>query len=316
MSAAPRIGIVAAADLSRHVLKNLLQDGGYGALCLTPQQLLDCLRQPQSGPDAWLLDATQADVDELLERIVAGSDAPFLINDEAPPLQQPAAFALWRRRLLEKLEELVASVGAQAAVDARAPEAVWVLAASTGGPEAVHRFLDALAPGLPIALVYAQHIDDRFDRTLVQSLARHGHYAPGLCRGEQRLRAGSLLVVPADRRVRFLPFHRVVETRRAWEGPYRPAIDQVIAELARLYHRRSGVIVFSGLCDDGAIGCRVAQACGGEVWVQSPESCVSPDMPNAALATGGVGRRGTPEQLARELNRLYADARAQNAGRG
>lgn len=306
MNAAPRIGIVAAGDLSRHVLQHLLLDSGYGASCFTEQQLAECLSRPETGPDAWLLDSTHADLDEWLERIVSGSDAPLLINDEAPPVQQPAAFALWKRRLLRKIEELVASIDAQPWPDKPAPEAVWVLAASTGGPEAVGRFLEALPPGLPIALVYAQHIDVSFDRMLASGLARYEHYETRLCRGEQFLRAGTMLVVPADGQVWFLPFHRAVATRRPWAGAYRPAIDQVIAELARLYHRRCGVIVFSGLCDDGAIGCRVAQACGGLVWAQSPDSCVSPDMPNAALATGAVSRQGTPEQLAAALAGFYS----------
>jgi len=306
MSAPARIGIVAAADLSRHVLKNLLLDSGYGASCFTREQLAAGWPEARDIPDAWLLDAAGADLDELLDRIVSHSDAPLLINDEDPPVQQPAAFALWRRRLLDKLEEAVASIDAGPRPTTAAPEAVWVLAASTGGPEAVSRFLAALSPGLPIALVYAQHIEAGFECTLASSLARHAHLEVGLCRGEQRLRQGSLLVVPANSQVRFLPFHRVVATRRSWSGPYRPAIDQVIAELARLYHRRCGVIVFSGTCDDGAVGCRVAQAGGGLVWVQSPDSCVSPDMPNAALATGAVSRQGDPEQLARELAGIYA----------
>jgi chemosensory pili system protein ChpB (putative protein-glutamate methylesterase) len=211
---------------------------------------------------------------------------------------------VWCRRLLAKLEELAASVDAEP--PALAPAAVWVLAASTGGPAAVNRFLDALAPALPLALVYAQHIDAGFDRGLGAALARRGFDASVAGAGEQRLRPGSVLVVPADRQLRFLPFHRVLATARPWRGAYRPAIDQVIAELARLYRQRCGAIIFSGLCDDGATGCRLLQASGGEAWVQSPDSCLCPAMPNAALATGAISFQGAPEQLAEALNRRYA----------
>lgn len=299
----PCVGIVAAGDLNRHLLKHLLQELGYSARVVAPRQLAACLQQPER-PDAWLLDATDSDVDELLEQIVQHADAPFLINDETPPQRQSDAYAVWRRRMRDKLEELVASISARP-VAAR-PRAVWILAASTGGPEAVSRFLAALAPGLPVAFVYVQHIEARFDQVLAGAMERHRHYDVTLCRGEQPLLPGSVLVVPADRELRFLPFYRAVETRKGWEGPYRPVIDQVVAQLARLYQNRCGVIVFSGLCDDGAVGCRVLQARGGEVWVQSPECCVSPDMPNAALATGAVTLQGTPEQLAQALSSRYA----------
>jgi chemosensory pili system protein ChpB (putative protein-glutamate methylesterase) len=300
------------------VLKNLLLESGYGARCVNRQQLHDCLLHREGRPDAWLLDGTDPDVEELLEEIVANCDAPFLINDEEPP-SQPNAFVEWRRRMLQKLEELVASVESEPVPHAAPPQAVWVLAASTGGPEAINEFLAALPAGLPVAFIYAQHINVGFERTLIGALERHKHYPPNLCRGEQYLRSGSLLVVPADQQLRFLPFHRVLETRSEWEGQYRPVIDQVVGDVARLYPQRCGVIVFSGMCDDGALGCRVVQASGGEVWVQTPATCVSPDMPNAALATGSVSRQGTPRELAQALGSRYShshSARHADQGRG
>lgn len=301
----PQIGIVAGTDLNRHVLKKLLLESGYGARCIDAQLLQQCLQEDANQPDAWLLDSSDPDVDLLVAQIVQHSDTPFLINDEYPPAQ-PEALADWRRRVLDKLEELVASVAATPYADVEAPAEIWVLAASTGGPEAVSEFLGALRPGLPIALVYAQHIEAGFDSVLKNALERHRHYPSTLCRGEQYLRKGGLLVVPADRQLRFLPFHRVLETRHAWEGRYQPTIDQVVGDLARLYPQRCGVIIFSGLCDDGALGCRMVQASGGEVWVQTPASCVSPDMPEAALATGVVSTQGTPAQLAQALNNRYS----------
>jgi len=50
------------------------------------------------------------------------------------------------------------------------------------------------------------------------------------------------------------------------------------------------------------------QASGGEIWVQTPESCISPDMPNAALATGAVSMQGTPAQLAQALSSRYSQS--------
>lgn len=306
-SGRPCIGVVANSDLRRHVLKKLLLEAGYEACTIAPEQLPRyLLADAQVRPAAWLLDTTDATVDNLLEQIVQSSDAPLLISDEDPPSPQPL-FVEWRRRMLDKLEELMASAAAPVTQHAAPPPlAVWVLVASTGGPAAVGEFIAALAPGLPIALVYAQHIDANFDRLLVDGLAQHRHYTTNLGRGEQHLRSGSLLVVPADRQLRFLPFHRVVETGKPWQGPFQPVLDQVVAELARQYRQNCGVIVFTGLCDDGALGCRIAQAHGSEIWAQSPASCASPEMPNAALATGSVSRQGTPAELARALNTRYS----------
>jgi len=304
---APLIGIVAHADFSRHVLKNLLLESGYGARCINPEQLQDCLAQAATRPEAWLFDASDPEVEQQLADIIEQCDTPFLISDEPPP-QRPGEFAEWRRRMLDKIEELAAAAVRTHGPALQPPQAVWVLAASTGGPEAVSEFFAALAPDLPLAFVYAQHIEPRFDSVLASALERHRHYRSAVCRGERSLEQGLVLVVPADQQLRFLPFHRVLETRKRWEGRYQPAIDQVVGDIARLYSQRAGVIVFSGTCDDGALGCRMMQASGGEIWVQTPESCISPDMPNAALATGAVSMQGTPAQLAQALSSRYSQS--------
>ena len=301
------IGLVASGDLRRHTLKKLLHEAGFEVRAIAPAQLPEALADGAAHPDVWLLDSAgpdDADADDLLELIMHASNAPLLVSDEAPPPAQ-AHFAAWQRRLLGKLEEMVAGAHTDPAT-AVAPRAVWVLAASTGGPAAVGEFIAALRPGLPIALVYAQHIEANFERVLGTALAQHRHYEVNLGRGAQQLQAGSLLVVPADRQLRFLPFHRVLETTEPWSGPYQPVCDQVIAELARQYRRDCGVIVFSGLCDDGALGCRIAQSQGCSVWVQSPASCACPEMPLAALATGAVDREGSPRELAEALNNRYS----------
>ncbi|HUH36758.1 MAG TPA: chemotaxis response regulator protein-glutamate methylesterase [Spongiibacteraceae bacterium] len=302
----PQVVVVADEDLHRHTLANVLRQAGFRVDHAVDGAGLDLLLSRPELPaiGAWLIDLWGAGDEARVARILEASDAPLMFNEGMPGNTDPFAIATWQRRLVDKTEELLGDprqwqAGAQAVAD------VWVLAASIGGPEAVSRFLNALPAGLPLTLVYAQHIDPQFDALLADKVARKQHYPLQLCRGARQLSPGQVLVVPADHQLRFLPFDRVIETRKAWPGRYQPAIDQVIAELARLYRQRCRVIVFTGMCDDGAIGARVVQACGGEVWVQSPDSCVSPQMVEAALATGAVSRQGSPEELAAALTMLY-----------
>lgn len=306
-SDSPQVVVVADEDLHRHTIASVLRQAGFRVEhALDGAGLELFLSRPELPPiGAWLIDLWSPEDDEHVERILAVSDAPVMFNEGMPSNTDPFATATWQRRLVDKTEELLGDPrqwqsGTQSVGD------VWVLAASIGGPEAVSRFLTALPAGLPLTLVYAQHIDQQFDAVLADKVARKQHYPLQLCRGARQLTPGQVLVVPADHQLRFLPFDRVIETKKPWPGQYQPAIDQVIAELARLYRQRCRVIVFTGMCDDGAIGVRVVQACGGEVWAQSPDTCVSPQMVEAAIATGAVSRQGTPEELAAALAMLYA----------
>ena len=223
-------------------------------------------------------------------------------------MQEAKDHQVWQRRLLEKLEVLVIrpaeAIASSPPVDSSVNK-VWVLVASMGGPDAVKRFLTTLPQALPIAMVYGQHIETNFDGLLTSAVTGHD-YPMQLASGEQQLVNGNILVVPVDHQLRFLSRGRVVETRKAWSGSYQPVLDQVIADLARIYRQNLGVIVFSGMCNDGEIGCRVAKACGGTVWAQTPNSCLSPDMPSAAISTGCVSKQGTPEQLAEALAEQFS----------
>lgn len=295
--------IVAPARTAPQLCETATAAGCPVALSGTPHEVAAWC---EAGGNAtgWLIDAAYGEDDELLARLAADTGTPLLVCDEALPTAT-AERELWLRRLRHKLEEMAGLIATPADSAAAAPAAVWVLAASTGGPAAVSEFLAGLEPGLPIALVYAQHIEANFDRFLAAGLERHRHYGVDLCGAGQQLLPGRILVIPADRQVRFLPFHRVARSSEPWEGPFQPAIDQVVAQLARLYGSRCGVIIFSGLCDDGALGCRILHGKGGMIWVQSPASCVSAAMPEAALATGMVSLAGRPAELAAALNQRY-----------
>lgn len=307
--AKPRIGLVAETDLNRHLLAAILDEAGYDlALSLDPQRLASKIESGESTQmdqqvDAWLLDVRDFHIQSVLDLLVDNTDKPLLVNDEIPPPLQADTHQYWKRRLIEKLE-LFAVAGANrshSTPEGAPPPFVWLLAASFGGPEAVKKFLGALPEALPLSLVYGQHIDKHFDQFLAEALGAKTQYPAKLIRGRHILQVGQLAIVPADREVRFTVRGEAIETRRSWTGQYQPVLDQVIAEMARVYRQRLGIIVFSGMCNDGEIGCRVANACGSRVWVQTPASCMSDDMPNAALKTGSVSFQGTPEELAREL---------------
>jgi chemosensory pili system protein ChpB (putative protein-glutamate methylesterase) len=304
-------------------LKAVLNRGGYQLIIsMDSKALARYFEGNESAPkileiDAWLVDLDDGDIQVSLDLLIEHSELPLLVNDEVPPIHDITEHELWQRRLLEKLEVVAISQCGidddnkitEAVMYSSAANKVWVLVASLGGPEAIKRFFSQLPPQLPIAMVYGQHIEKNFDSGLVAAMSANHSYPMSLVRGEKILRPGEVAVVPVDYQLRFLPHGRVVATRSSWSGSYQPTFDQVIADLARVYRENLGVIVFSGMCNDGEIGCRVAKACGAHVWAQTPDSCLSPDMPNAAIATGCVSYQGSPEQLAMRLAKSMAGKR-------
>lgn len=178
---------------------------------------------------------------------------------------------------------------------------VWVLGASIGGPEAVRSFLAALPRDYPALFLVAQHLGDEYVETMTRQLARAVAMPVRAPAHGERASHGEVLIVPNDRQL-LVDARGVVVLRDLDEpGEYRPSIDRVLGDVAQRFGPGAGAIIFSGMSEDAAAGCREVAAAGGRVYVQSPDSCVVSTMVEGVLETGVVQFEGTPEELAARL---------------
>lgn len=262
--------------------------------------------------DAWVVDVSEPDDGEndreqkaamvdLLDELLEQRQVPVIVNDATELTQGSPEYNDWVRRMLQRLERLSGDINLQAGGGA---SEVWVLAASTGGPAAVKDFLKQLPAGLKIAFVYVQHIDSGQAETLVKMMASAGHYPVSIARQGSVLGDNTITIVTADRSVNIHDNGTLVVSKNPWAGCYSPSIDQVTANVARVYRQRSGIIIFSGMGDDGAASCRLIKQQGGKVWVQTPEQSTIASMPDAAIATGTVSFMGSPPELADAFAKL------------
>jgi chemosensory pili system protein ChpB (putative protein-glutamate methylesterase) len=119
----------------------------------------------------------------------------------------------------------------------------------------------------------------------------------------QAMEPGQVWLVPSERRIELDERGVVRRTDEGWQSAQRPDINALLHTVAGVYGRYCGVILFSGLGKDGALGCESIHQNGGFVWAQSAESCVISNMPDAARRSCKVERSGTPEELAQALTR-------------
>ena len=216
------------------------------------------------------------------------------------------AFESWKQSLRQRIAGARRPLGDLASA-ARA-ERVWLLAASAGGPAAVAQFLSAVPRAAGLALLYAQHIDTGHLDQLKRWLGRDSDWRVEIATGTDFLLEGSLTLVHPERRLRLRAGAEMRILSGAWPEPYRPSIDQLAENLAVTYRERAGMIVFSGLGDDGVLGSQHIREQGGEVWVQDPSDCVARAMPEAVIARGGADYIGALQALARRFNHRHRRA--------
>jgi len=266
-----------------------------------------------NGAEVLLVDMNDRSDRNQVQDILDQSPVPVLLNQGGI-----GSSAIWHRRLVSKLQTLANRSVPEAGrnthhsrPDLRVvngqsgdrDEAPWliVLGASIGGPGAVAQFLQALPGNLPIVLLLAQHISELHQDLLAEQLDRCSDWPVALLGEEQTLETGQVWMVSAESHIEMNADGAIRHSGESWNSAHRPDINAVLTGAAETFGTRCGAIIFSGLGQDGSLGCAAIAEHGGFVWTQSSESCVIASMPEAIRHSCNVDFSGTPEQLAQVL---------------
>ncbi len=302
------LGVVAQNAEELHQLQQRVTHSGHRvtkAILLSTDT--DSLKTIESiSPQAWMMEIDEQDISlELSDWIFEQHEQDIPVVLVEAPIKTSQARQSWCQRLDKKLLRLPGIVAQtqqrrQSGQSSLWPKAIWLLLASTGGPEAVGEFLRNLPAGLNIAFVYVQHIDENFAQTLSKAIARDSHYPVSMIEHGGLLKAEEVAIVSSERFTELQDNGSFIVQTLPWRGPYQPSMDQVLANFS-LVSGHCNAIVFSGMGDDGARASRLLKRAGGELWCQSPETCACPAMPEAVLALDNVDFAGSPRELAERL---------------
>ncbi|MGI1679319.1 MAG: chemotaxis protein CheB [Cellvibrionaceae bacterium] len=304
------IGLITDTATQLAALQAVIENSGYQVsssriISAFHEELVnEELSEKKRKVDAWVVcvdsDKVQADlVDDWLESV----NVPVIFCDIDVPEKHHEEYSAWSRRLTKKLLLLSGSINLSKTKEGSAKE-IWVLAASTGGPGAVKKFMSALPENLNVGFIYVQHIDKGFDDTLAKAMSGSSRYPAKLISHGDVIKNNELSIIPPDKATEIIANGTFIVKNHPWSTAYSPSVDSIVADVAYHFGENSGVIVFSGMGNDGAIGGKIMQRHGGKLWVQSLKSCTITSMPEAVIETGGVDFTGTPEELAEAFIKL------------
>ena len=158
----------------------------------------------------------------------------------------------------------------------------------TGGVGATIRFLASLPRGIDASILVIQHVDGDVVEPLADFL---GRYAPVPVRRAVNgapLEPGVCHVACSDDYVNVEP-GRGEETARLQVGD-RPSlfkstqtINWALFSIAETYGDRALAVVLAGHGEDAAKGAGEIHRLGGGCIVQAPDTCIAPEMPEAAI---------------------------------
>lgn len=318
-----QISIAIASDSlqQRSNLRKVLENSGLHVVLSEPLTRLFLHKLTKTSAEVLLLDLhdDQKHDDELLHEVLDNVTIPIIFNDVTALLvNEPAHNPKWHLSLMRKIAESTGNdsfiqaepdavvyreglTGKASASSNRLARNVWVLGASLGGPEALKRFLRALPEDIPVAFVVAQHLGANFVSLLAEQLNRVCKLNVMTPREGHLFQHQDVIVAPVGEHLRFNPIGNVELDVLTEVSGYEPSINLVLRDVADRYGEHAGAIIFSGMGDDGRLGSEYLQARGGQVWVQSADSCVVSSMPDNVKQSCQPQFIGNPEQLARQL---------------
>lgn len=195
-----------------------------------------------------------------------------------------------------------AAPGRAAAIAPLIPPPLILIAASTGGPDALAALLAASGP-LPVPVLIAQHMPDGLAPELARLLTRRAGWPVVVATNGQAIAAGVATLLPTDG-----VLWRVsggLALRLAPTGaPVHPSADLLFRSAALLGLPALGVVL-TGMGQDGAAGAAALAEEGGRILVQSSETSVVAGMPEAASSRVGGAEALSPEALGHRLRGMW-----------
>jgi two-component system chemotaxis response regulator CheB len=170
---------------------------------------------------------------------------------------------------------------------------VVAVGASTGGPPAVQRLLEALAAEPTFCVLVCQHMPSQFTKAFADRLNSIGPFHVSEAKDGDRLAPGHVFIAPGGRHMLLVEHGGQLVLKTPEVGAkdrYVPSVDRLFMSVAKALGARALAVVLTGMGSDGAMGAREVHQLGGEVWAESEETAVVFGMPQEAISTGVVKR--------------------------
>lgn len=245
--------------------------------------------------------------EDVLE-MVSREEPVCVLNERELYTMSPPERQAWCNKLVEELKKSLPDLADgletnKAEIDSRSANDTWVIGCSSGGPKAIRDFLADL-PALPVSIFLVQHLTESAFNTYVHRVSEcttSWEVVPA--ENGAKVCAGTIFVVPRDQTVEIRG--GTIQLRPVKPNTYSPSINTVVRSVYSSIPGKLGVIILTGMGDDGASAIRDLKGKVKVVMAQDAESSQARSMPDAARETGGVSFSGKPSDLARQMSGMY-----------
>jgi len=191
-----------------------------------------------------------------------------------------------------------------------------VVAASTGGPNALAHMFKDIPQSFPVPILVVQHMPPLFTRLLAERLTSTCPLK--FCEGHdgREVVPGEVCIAPGDHHMvvrREGTKSRIEIIQTPPENSVRPAADVLFRSCAIAYGANLLAVVLTGMGQDGLRGCEAVKAAGGWIVAQDEASSVVWGMPGFVTRAGLADRVLPLPEIAAEMNQRVHRSPARDA---
>ncbi len=193
-----------------------------------------------------------------------------------------------------------------------APRAL-LIGASTGGPQAVLKLTEDLAPIVErMPVLITQHMPAMFTSMFAEHLRKKSGLDAVEAIDQEPARPGRIYIAPGGRHMRVEPYGTVARIRLGDDPPVnfcRPSVDVLFDSAAAVYGKDSIAVVLTGMGSDGMRGASTLARLGGAVIAQDEASSVVWGMPGSVARAGACNAILPIDKIGGALRTLVAGGR-------
>ncbi len=166
------------------------------------------------------------------------------------------------------------------------PAEVVAIAASTGGPGAIHSILTPLPADYPVPILVVQHISRGFIPGFAGWLNKASPLRVKPAEEGEALRPGTVYVAVDDHHLCVTPSRRIHLSTAEAVGGFRPSGTVLFESVATAFGSRAVAVILTGMGRDGVDGLRAIRRAGGRTVAESEATAIVYGMPAAAVGAG------------------------------
>ncbi len=178
--------------------------------------------------------------------------------------------------------------GALRPISSSRPRIIGV-GSSTGGPQALLKFLNSIKENLRLPVLITQHMPASFTAILSDHLARATGLPCKQARNGDVLQTGHVYVAPGEYHMTVVKEDGVKKIRLIQTPPEnfcRPSVDPMFRSLAEVFGPAVLGVILTGMGQDGLKGSESIVAAGGTIIAQDQQTSIVWGMPGAVSEAG------------------------------